>query len=72
MMYAIVMEPTEPLVDQNVAAEHLSVSPRTLEHWRRVNQGPPYVKLGTRIVRYRISEIQNWLASTTHTHQGEA
>ena len=66
------MTNTEPLVTQEEVAEYLSVSTRTLEHWRRVNLGPPYVKLGTRIVRYRISEIQNWLASTTHTHQGEA
>ena len=73
MVYCCPMTNTEPLVTQEEVAEYLSVSTRTLEHWRRVNLGPPYVKLGTRAVRYRMSEVGRWLAPvTTYTHQGES
>lgn len=30
----------------------LRVTPRTVERWRRRGAGPPYVRLGTRTIRY--------------------
>ena len=44
------------------AADHLRVSPRTLQHWRLRGGGPPFhrpKRLG--IVRYRLDEIDDWL-----------
>ncbi|MEO9091120.1 MAG: helix-turn-helix domain-containing protein [Rhodanobacter sp.] len=40
------------LVDENVAAAILDTSPRTLRNWRALGKGPPYVKIGARLVRY--------------------
>lgn len=34
-----------------------SISPRTLERWRWLGQGPRYLKIGGRVV-YRLEEIE--------------
>lgn len=34
-----------------------NLSPRTLERWRWLNQGPPYLKIGGRVV-YRLEDIK--------------
>jgi len=46
------------------AAEHLLVSPRTLEGWRHAGKGPAFVRLaGTRSrVLYRKVDLDTWLA----------
>src|SRR5699024_10150516 len=43
----------DPLLTTEALAEHLSIPPRTLEDWRRQRTGPPYVRLGRKLVRYR-------------------
>lgn len=48
------------------AAAHCGIAPQTLALWRsqrRSNQ-PPYIKLG-RAVRYKISDLDRWLAANT-------
>lgn len=42
---------------QNQLAERLSVSPRTLERWRWLGQGPRFLKLGGRVA-YRIVDVE--------------
>lgn len=44
------------------AAAVLSIHPYTLKRWRMRGYGPQAVKVGGR-VRYRLSDIQHWLAS---------
>ncbi len=34
-----------------------SLSPRTLERWRWLNQGPRYIKVGGRVI-YRLEDIE--------------
>jgi hypothetical protein len=34
-----------------------SISPRTLERWRWLHQGPQYLKIGGRVV-YRLDDIE--------------
>lgn len=41
------------------AAELLALSPRTLEKWRLTGEGPPYFKLGRRVV-YEVGELEKW------------
>lgn len=38
----------------------LAVTPETLSEWRRLKQGPDYVKTGKRVM-YRLSDVQDWL-----------
>jgi excisionase family DNA binding protein len=53
-----------PLLTENVAAEALNVSVRTLQAWRSRKQGPAFVKLGNS-VRYRHADLDDWLARST-------
>ncbi|OBF56718.1 hypothetical protein A5756_10515 [Mycobacterium sp. 852002-53434_SCH5985345] len=51
-------------VESAVAAPMIGVEPQTLKLWRRKGIGPRYVKFGNRI-RYRVSDIEAWLAAHT-------
>jgi hypothetical protein len=36
-----------------------SLSPRTLERWRWLKAGPPYLKIGGRVV-YRLEDVEDY------------
>ena len=50
----------DELVDRDAAARFLEVSPRTLDRWHLLREGPPRIRYG-RMVRYRLSAIMDWL-----------
>jgi len=37
----------------------------TLAQWRSQLRGPPYIKLEGRLVRYRLADLEAWLARQT-------
>jgi hypothetical protein len=41
-----------------------SISPRTLERWRWLHQGPQYLKIGGRVV-YRLEDVEAFEAAQT-------
>jgi hypothetical protein len=43
-------------------ARRWRVSERTLERWRWLEQGPPYLKIGGRVV-YRLDQIESYEAA---------
>lgn len=43
-------------LSQRELAERWRVSPRTLERWRRDRSGPPWLRLGGRVV-YRLEDV---------------
>lgn len=43
-----------------------SISPRTLERWRWLRQGPQYLKIGGRVV-YRLDDVEAYEAQQIHT-----
>lgn len=45
------------LLDENEAAASLSVAVQTLRNWRWKGEGPRFLKVGTRLVRYRRSDL---------------
>jgi len=47
----------------NEAAEYLRVSPLTLQDWRHKRIGPPYFKVGKRVV-YQRSDLDAFMQST--------
>lgn len=56
---------SDALLTQEQAAEILGVSPGSLEVWRSTRRyAIPYVKVG-RLVRYRRSDLEQWLQSRT-------
>ena len=46
-------------------ARRWRISPRTLERWRWLNQGPCYLKLGGRVA-YRLEDIEAYEAAQRH------
>lgn len=44
-------------IPQDQAAEFLGVSERKMEKWRREGDGPKFVRLGSKLVRYRICDL---------------
>ena len=52
---------TPALLDQVQAARLLGLkNPRTLAAWRLRRCGPPWKKLGKRLVRYDAAELNAW------------
>jgi predicted DNA-binding transcriptional regulator AlpA len=49
------------LVTVNEAADFLRTSPKTLEGWRTRGGGPKFVRLGTRAVRYRPADLNEFI-----------
>ncbi|WP_409302880.1 helix-turn-helix domain-containing protein [Pseudomonas sp. KCJK8993] len=58
-------------VDDKQAADVLGVRPNTLAVWRSTGRyNLPFLKVG-RLVKYRISDLAEFLASRTASHTGE-
>lgn len=67
------LDPKNPPVnvDDKQAAEVLDVKPTTLAVWRSTGRYRlPYLKVG-RLVKYRISDLAEFLARRTAHHTGE-
>jgi predicted DNA-binding transcriptional regulator AlpA len=52
------------LLTQNALAAELGMKPESLADWRHRGKGPRYVKLG-QLVRYRRSDVEDWLDHQT-------
>lgn len=52
------------------AANYLGISVRTLEKWAVVGGGPPYYRLGGRVV-YDIADLDTYLAERRRTSTSE-
>ena len=66
--------PTQPsdLLTNDEAAEYLGVSPKTLPVWRTTQRYDlPFIKVG-RLIRYRRSDLDEWLERQTHRSTTEA
>jgi len=62
---------SNPMLTDKEAADYLGVSPGTLSVWRCTGRyNLPYVKAG-RWVRYRLSDLDAWLAKRTQSHTGQ-
>lgn len=53
------------LVDEREAASILCYSVRALQNWRHRGGGPDFVKVSSRSVRYRRSDLEKWIAART-------
>jgi predicted site-specific integrase-resolvase len=48
-------------LNQRQVAERWGISPRTLERWRWLGEGPRFLKLGGRVA-YRLEDIERYEA----------
>jgi predicted DNA-binding transcriptional regulator AlpA len=56
----------EELLTTREVADLLRLNHRTLEKWRWLKVGPPYVRVGGRVVRYRYVEVLRWMRAAGH------
>lgn len=54
-------KPASDLLTEPEAALYLTVEPRTLRDWRN-KRGLPHLKLTSKIIRYRRTDLNTWLA----------
>jgi len=60
----MINSPTKHL-NQIHLARRWNLSPRTLERWRWLNQGPRYLKIGGRVV-YRMEDVEAFENEVAH------
>ncbi len=53
------------LLDEKQAAERLGLQRKTLQRWRWRGEGPPFVKLSARAVRYSPEALDAFVAGHT-------
>ncbi|WP_052389467.1 helix-turn-helix domain-containing protein [Belnapia moabensis] len=51
---------------QSEIAKRYKLSERTIERWRLIGEGPPFVRVGPRRILYRLTDCEAWLAERTH------
>lgn len=59
------------VVDERGASPFVGLSPATLRTLRSRGGGPPYAKVGKRVV-YRVADLRSWLARRVVSQDGAA
>jgi predicted DNA-binding transcriptional regulator AlpA len=62
---------TSNFLNTTQAANFLGLKPVTLEVWRCYGKGPRFARFG-RAVRYRLSDLENYITASTHQHTSES
>jgi hypothetical protein len=57
-------------VDEPQAAKILCVSRACLRHWRAHDGGPPWVRVGERLVRYELDALRRWIERQAGVRDG--
>jgi len=56
-------------LDENMAAERLGLSARSLQRFRATGDGPAYARLGLRRIGYAEEALTAWAAARTYQHR---
>ena len=51
---------SDSLIDESAAARILGVSIKFLQKRRTTGDGPPFVRISSRCIRYRRSDLKSW------------
>lgn len=63
-------QPEREYFNTEEASAYLGLSKFQLEIWRSQGGGPPYIKL-SRLVRYKKSDLDAWMAARRQSHTGQ-
>jgi hypothetical protein len=61
-------QPSAELITPAKAADLLSVTPKVLERWRGSGDGPAFVRLTSKTIRYRAEDIEAFVAGHIRTN----
>ena len=59
-------ENDETLIRRSDLPQYIPVAKQTLCRWAVEGQGPRFIKLGRRLVAYRVGDLRKWLNSSPH------
>jgi len=62
---------SDPYLDQTELSARWRVSPRTLERWRWHGLGPPYLKIGQKVL-YRRQDVEGFELACLQSEQATA
>lgn len=51
----------DPIMSPQGAADYTGLTRATLQKLRTEGSGPPFIKVGKRLIAYRLSDIRSWL-----------
>lgn len=57
------VSPCSNLVTEVQASKILGFTIRALQAWRTSGKGPKFIKISSRAVRYRLSDLEQWISS---------
>jgi len=67
------MHDRDAMITERAAAAYLGVSVAALRRWRRLGRPPAWARLGDKLVRYRVADLERFVAANTRGDgQGEA
>lgn len=55
------MTENQGIMTEKQAANFLSLTPRTLQAWRYRGDGPQFIRISRRCIRYRRCDLDQWL-----------
>ena len=64
--------PAPGYLDTPAAAHHLGLSASKMNKLRMTKDGPPFIKIGRRAVRYRLDDLDAWMSSQLVTQDSSA
>jgi predicted DNA-binding transcriptional regulator AlpA len=51
------------LLTERDAADWLKLTSKCLQAWRQQGRGPAFVRIGSRTVRYRVTDLREWVGT---------
>ena len=58
------------LLSKESLAAMLDIAPSTVDRWRSYGHGPNAIKLPTGTVRFRLSDVREWIAKNCRVEEG--
>ena len=58
-------ERSDEILTEDQAAQFTKFSAKALSKWRCVGRGPKFIKISSRAIRYRKSDLTDWLSALT-------
>jgi predicted DNA-binding transcriptional regulator AlpA len=58
-------------LSENELSALLRVSKRTIQRWRASGDGPPFVRVGAKSIRYELSSCKTWADQRTFIHHAQ-
>ncbi len=60
------------LIRRTDLPRYLPIAAQTAARWAHEGQGPPFIKIGLRLVAYRAGDLREWLKSRVRQNTIEA